>query len=273
MVKKYLIGLLFGFILLGSACGDKKQKAEVQRSVEMNDSVESLVPRDTFINKDGERIIFKGGGTEPFWGIEITEKIIQYTSLVEGFEKFVVPVTDPIRAADTNVKIYAAETESVTVRIQILHRDCTDAMSGKIYGYTVRVEIKRGVDDDFTTFEGCGNYITDYRLNDIWVLEEMEGKVVKKEDFQKGLPNMEIHTTENTFMGHAGCNRMNGKIFSEGNVLRFLDIATTRMMCRPENQEELFLRNLKASVQFKIQNNRLHLNNPDGPTLVFRKID
>ncbi|WP_373516492.1 META domain-containing protein [Pricia sp.] len=272
MAGKSLVGLFISAAFVVAACGDKKQKTEVQRPVTSGDSVAKRT-QNVFVNNDGERIIFKASGTEPFWGLEITEKAIRFTSMVQDLEKFSAPATEPIRAADANVKMYKAEIEAGTVRAQVVQAECTNDMSGKISGYKVKVEIKQGADKEFTVFEGCGEYVTDYRLNDIWVLEEMEGKPVQKEDFQEDLPNMEIHTSGNKFMGHAGCNRMNGKIFGEGNLLRFIDIATTRMLCQSGNQEELFLKNLRASTHFEIRDNRLFLNNPDGPTMVFKKMD
>lgn len=272
MGRTFMVKFLIIAALVVSACGDQKQKTEVQKSVTSKDSVATRT-QDAFVNKDGEKIIFKASGTEPFWGLEITEKTIRFTSMVQDLEKFSAPATNPTRAADSNVKMYTAETDAGTVRAQVAQGECTNDMSGKVSRYKVKVEIKQDTDKEFTVFEGCGEYITDYRLNDIWVLEEMEGKTVQKEDFQEDLPNMEIHTSENRFMGHAGCNRMNGKIFSEGNLLRFTDIATTRMMCPPGNKENDFLKNLRASTHFEIRDNRLFLNNPDGPKLVFKKED
>lgn len=274
MGKKLLVTIIFTpMLFVFAACGGKKHMTEIKESGSATDSVMTVKSEEMLLNKNGERIVFKASGTEPFWGFEISEKAMRFTSMIPGFENYNVPTADPIRAADANVKMYVSKTESGTIRVQVTQAECINDMSGKISGYEVKVEIKHGTDKNFTELKGCGSYISDYRLNDIWVLEEMEDKSVSMEDFQKEVPNMEIHTNENTFMGFAGCNRMNGKIFSEENLLRFTDIATTRMMCQPENKESVFLKNLRSSAHYYIENNRLYLSNPEGPILIFKKVD
>ena len=228
---------------------------------------------NTTTNPSGEKIYFKASGTEPFWSLEISEDRLRFHSLVEGFETFDAPAKEPIRAADANVKMYKAETEAGTMNVQIQQGECTNAMSGAVSGYNVTVELKQGTDQDFTVFEGCGQYVADYRLHDIWVLEELDGAKVTAAQFQQELPSMEINAQEASFVGFAGCNRMRGKLFSEREVLRFTGIITTRMMCAPENQEAEFLKALQSATTFNIENNRLYLSNPDGLRLVFKKID
>lgn len=53
------------------------------------------------------------------------------------------------------------------MRIEIIQGECSDNMSDNIYSYKVTVEITRSKDKAPTLFKGCGNYITDYRLNDL----------------------------------------------------------------------------------------------------------
>jgi heat shock protein HslJ len=74
-------------------------------------------------------------------------------------------------------------------------------------------------------------------------------------------------------MGYSGCNRMRGSIFWEPGLLRFTNIASTRMACRPENKEAVFLKNLESATTYRIENNRLWLSNPYGSLLIFKKVD
>jgi heat shock protein HslJ/uncharacterized membrane protein len=262
-------------LLLGLGCGSKKEKEKAPKtavpvSTEMTSREK---PADSIFNKDGERILFKASGNEPFWGLEITEKSIVFTSLTEGLESFHAPVTEPIKAMDANVKVYRSQPETGSIQVQLAQMLCTDDMSGKVSDHKVEVAIKRDTDPDNIVFMGCGNYRTDYRLYDIWVLEEMGGKSVGKEDFGQQVPYLEINSSQNTFLGHAGCNRMNGKIWNEGPLLRFSEVILTRKACGPENREPSFLQHLGKSTHYEIKENRLRLGNADGPTLVFKKID
>lgn len=216
---------------------------------------------------------FKANGNEPFWNFTISKTGIQFTSLIEHFEDFKTPHTDPIRAMDANVKLYKIETESVNLTIQISQEECINTMSGEALPYTVSVELKNSGETEFQKFEGCGTYIIDSWLHDIWVLEKLQGAKVSLSDFSKELPYLEINTTTNTFSGHAGCNRVSGSLFYEKGLLRFTNPATTKMMCMAENKEDQFLEALQSSSTYKIENNRLHLFNPSVLLLVFKKID
>ena len=216
-----------------------------------------------------ETAYFQASGTEPFWNIRFSDTKIQFTSLVAGFEKFTTPHVDPVQAMDANVKKYQASTELGQLVVEIKHQTCINAMSGEAYPYQVAVKMQRGVDQEPTAFEGCGAYVPDYRLHDLWVLESLEGTSASKMSFRE-LPSMEINTQEATFTGFAGCNRMSGKLFAERDLLRFTDIFTTRMACSPSLENE-FLTALRAATTFRIGNNRLYLSNPNGEQLVFKK--
>jgi heat shock protein HslJ len=216
-------------------------------------------------------IYFRGNGNEPDWNLKISEKIIEFNSLKPGFESLTGDHVEPIQAMDANVKMYRITDKSITMIIQIVQQECINTMSGDKSDYSVRIEI---VKDNVSTFlSGCGNYITDYRLHDIWVLEQMNGQKVNLADFTKELPNLEINSSTNKFMGFAGCNRMNGAIFFERGLLRFTNTITTRMACGDNNKENEFLKTLQSTTTYKVENLRLILINESGNELIFKKVD
>lgn len=216
-------------------------------------------------------IYFRGTGNEPEWSLKISEKTIEFTSLKQGFESFKSDHLEPIRAIDANVKMYRLASELGTVIIQITQQECVNTMSGDKFPYSVRIEINKN--NNSTNISGCGNYITDPRLHDIWVLEKLNGKTVSTTDFIKEVPNLEINSSANNFVGFAGCNRMNGTIFFEKGLLRFTNIITTRMACPGNNKESEFLKALQSTTSYKVENMRLSLSNPSGEKLVFKKVD
>lgn len=217
-----------------------------------------------------EIIYFKSSGTEPFWSLTISnDKIVLKT--IE--DSLVTPHAEPILAMDANVKLYRVKTEMGQLNIQISQQNCVNEMSGIAFPYAVAVEYKKNTNSEFEKWKGCGQYITDYRLHDIWVLEELNGKKNPKEDFSKELPLLEIYASENRFMGFAGCNQMNGALFFEKGKLRFTNVVTTKMMCEPANKETEFLTALQSSNTYKIENNQLILSNPSGVKIKLKKID
>lgn len=213
---------------------------------------------------------FKANGTEPFWNISFSEDKIVYKTPEDSI---IMPHSQPILAMDSNVKLYKIKTESAQFNIQISQQECANQMSGEISPYTVSVEFKKNKASEFQKINGCGQYITDYRLHDIWVLEELNGKKISSEDFGKKFPMIEINASTNKFSGFSGCNQINGSLFFEKGKVRFINIASTKMMCDNFYQETEFMNTLQNITTYSIGENRLILSNPSGKKIVFKKID
>lgn len=261
-MKKY-IGLFLGIILVVSC----KTKATAQNEVGGKPTPAYEQQKENL----EQGIYFRATGNEPEWSLKISETAVEFTSLKLGFESFKTAHVEPVRAMDANVKMYRVATESGTMNIQIMQQECINTMSGDKFPYSVRIEITK--DNTTDNLSGCGNYVTDSRLHDIWVLEKLNGVTVSTTDFIKELPNLEINSSNNNFLGFAGCNRMNGTLFFERGLLRFTNVITTRMACPGNNKEAEFLKALQSTTSYKIENNRLVLSNPSGEKLVFKKVD
>lgn len=268
-IKQHLI--LVCVLIIISFYGCKFQDTQGLIVLNKNNSV-SMVNEDNLNPTENNHVFFKANGNDATWSIEISNKHIKFHSTIEGFETFNAPSGEPIRAADANIKMYRSSIESGHININISEENCA-LTADSTYKYKVVVGIKRGIDKAYSSFEGCGNYITEYRLHDIWVLEYLEGKKITAEDFSKEFPNLEINASKNTFMGFGGCNRYHGTLFSENTLLRFSKIATTMMMCPTADKENEFLKALQASTHYKIENKRLYLSNPSNEILVFKKVD
>lgn len=220
------------------------------------------------MKSENNEIYFRANGTEPFWMLEIGDGGIKLTT---PEETILFPYTAAIRAMDANVRNYKTKSSDSELNLLISQSVCTNEMTGLESPYAVHITYKNKKRSE--DLKGCGEFITDYRLYDIWVLESLNGNKITKTDFSKEFPSMEINSNTNKFMGFAGCNSMNGELFFEKGLLRFTNIATTRMMCEPTNKENEFLLALKRSTKYEIGNNRLTLSNPDGETLIFKKVD
>lgn len=268
---KKLIVISLGICFSVLSCINKKDKAVENNTsvstttVDTSAQVKSLPEKKVITD-----VFFKANGTEPFWNLAISDKLIKLKTISDSI---LTPYTEPVLAQDSNIKYYTLHTELAKLNIQINQKECVNAMSGLVSPYSVSVEYKKGKDVNFTKLEGCGQYTTNYRLHDIWVLEKLNGTEINETDFKKDVPLMEINTTTNSFIGNTGCNSMRGKLFFEREILRFTDIATTTKMCSNNNQEHAFLNALKSSTAYKIENNRLYLFNPSEELLVFKKID
>ncbi|WP_163392574.1 META domain-containing protein [Flavobacterium limi] len=263
-MKKYLMLLII--VTLAYSC---KSISATNSNTKKNNS------KSISENKSEEdnTTYFKATGNEPFWELKIGKEQIIFTSLIKGKESIAFATAKPIRAMDANVKTYKVKNEKSSAVISIQQIECQNSMSGIISPYKVSLEIKNNTDSNTQKIEGCGKYITDYRLHDIWVLEELNGFKVFITDFQKELPRIEIHAEENKFMGFGGCNSISGSLFFENDLLRFNNITSTLMACPENNKEDKFVKTLQNTTSYSIKNNRLTLSNPSGKLVVFKKVD
>lgn len=270
IIKLFLSGFFLTVSLL-VACSEVRNPAKKNNTLaKAGTALNKETSANPDENKNSKTVYFKANGTEPFWSLEISAETVRFTSLVMDFEKFNAPQTEPIMAMDANVRIYRLTTEAGEMKINLKQMPCINDMSGKESRYQATVQLKRSIYKDFTAFNGCGNYITDYRLQDIWTLEELNGQPIAVEQYGKDRPRIEINTSQNSFMGVSGNHDINGKIFFENGLLRFTDIIIPQ---KGNAAEKEFIKNLQSANNYLIENNRLILFNASALLLQFKKTD
>jgi heat shock protein HslJ len=259
-MKPYFVCYLFFLFLLISfflnSCSSKSLKNTTTERVKI----------------ESESSYFYAQGTSPVaWSLEISELLLSLRS-DDGLIEMVFPHVEPVRAMDANVKYYVPEMAGGGFRIDIVQNNCHELEGENRVTYEVKITIidNNGLE---TIFLGCGEYRVDYRLHDVWVLEQMQGREVTPEMFLSELPMIEIRAKEKDFSGFGGCNKIIGKLFQERELLRFFDISNSKMMCDTKNKENFFLTLLQSGTGYELKNSRLYISNPNGILLVLKKID
>jgi heat shock protein HslJ len=224
--------------------------------------------------KLAEAVGFYALGNEPSWSLDIDfDKGMRFQSLTELAELNTPPGAEA-RAQDADGTSYCAQTEAGMLIVTIMKGPCTDTMSGETFPLKVRVDAKYTADTDYKQFEGCGRYVVDYRLNDIWVLTRFNAEPVDAEDFVKGLPVIEFHLNENKIFGSTGCNRIRGKFEAKGKRITFGKSATTLMACPNMEFEKNFLSAITdKTLTYSVDEGRLTLTDGNQIVLEFKKGD
>ncbi len=142
---------------------------------------------DKFRTKFEQGIDFIASGNELFWILEIDFDKSMHFKMPDGFEIH-TPAVEGVKAMDANVTRYNASTEKGTLTVQIQKLECINDMSGEKLGYTVTIDTKNKTDKEYRTYKGCGQYLADYRLHDIWLLDSINNKKMVAADFLKGIP-------------------------------------------------------------------------------------
>lgn len=221
--------------------------------------------------KSKEEGYFRAVGKDSSWILEISEQRIRFYDRQKQEDVLAIH-TEPVLAADADVKLYLIQSVDQNLQISIYAETCEGYKNQKS-NYKVEIKRKEGVKSNEESFSGCGNYSIDYRLFDRWVLESLEGKELDKTLFRNDLPSMEINSSTKKVNGFSGCNRFNGSIFQERELLRFTQLLSTKMACEQMDFEDKFLKVLQQSTGYKIKNNRLFLTQSDQVVAVFRKIN
>lgn len=108
------------------------------------------------------------------------------------------------------------------------------------------------------------------KLQQTWILEELNGKKIAQSDFQKSTPKIEVKSS--TFSGSTGCNAINGNLLSKGSKeIQFLNLTSENKKCSAAKKEEEFVKLLKTTTNYSIDHDKLLLSNQFGPTMVFKK--
>jgi len=219
-------------------------------------------------------IDFIARGNEPFWNIEIDfDGKMTFTSLAE-IENFSIEKSIKVIEKDDYVTLYQTKNDSGEINVTVTKIDCSDNMSGEKFDYSVSVSIKQSGANELTIFKGCGSYLYDFRLYDIWVMKEMTGIELDRNKLMKGLPTFEFNLTDMRFGGHAGCNNLSGTIEIKGNKIKFGSIISTMMACPDMTVEQAVVKALdKNSFTYKIEKMKLTLENESGLIMVLQKVD
>ena len=215
-----------------------------------------------------EGVDFYANGNEPFWSMEIAMDQYLKFSEFEGLEINLGSVKSE-KAMDANILRYSQQTDKGLFTVTVYQEECFNDMSGEKFDYRVTVELNNEGDASYRKFDGCGNYVPDYRLNRTWILKQTREDVVTGTDYTNGPPEITLDVGKGKYRGNGGCNSFFGSLFYEINILRFGKISSTMMSCPDLNQEIQFIRGLEKVVNYKLKDNQLILSNPDETLLIF----
>ena len=114
------------------------------------------------------------------------------------------------------------------------------------------------------------------RLNDIWVLRELEGQAVPEGEPGAPIkrPYIEFQLRENRFMGNDGCNTFRGSLVSVGDrALQLGPAMGTKMSCGNMALPNAFLAMLSRCDSYEIGAGELTLLEGTTELMKFQKTD
>ena len=222
---------------------------------------------DQLMNKLESGIDFIASGSEPFWSMEMDadKQIIFKTA---NGDSIITIDPEAIRLQDVAATSFRSKFESDYITAVVYDKPCIDNMSGKEYAKTVEITVAG------QQYKGCGSYLSDYRLNDIWVLESINDVKINKADFQRGIPRIELSLTQNQIFAYAGCNEFSGSMEVQGKKIRFGRFSGTLTACPNMKFESDYLSHLaNRTVPFRLEPGKLFLQVSADSTYNYKKVD
>lgn len=114
---------------------------------------------------------------------------------------------------------------------------------------------------------------TSTNINDVWVLDSINGKALNMANFQFGTPYFEFNTGEKKIKGHTGCNSFEGSATVADDKIEFGQLAGPKNSCKNMDFEKNFQKNISGkTVPYSFQSGKLILNTGGKNYITFRRI-
>jgi len=275
MKKRYIkFTLLFIILVFASCKKSQNEKTNLNTHKIRNQVVKTQDTLSELENKLlTQGVNFYARGHEPSWSLDMDfDRQYHFTTL--NGEEMYVPNVRGEKAMDANITRFYAHVEKGKLIITINKESCQDSMADKTFDYSVNVQFKYGVDDEFKEFNGCGRFLPDLRLHDIWVLEAIDGKPLKLKENQQR-PRFEFFPQKNEILGNAGCNNFKTMFFITGyQEIQIESAKMTKKSCEGLEYENLLINHAFGKrLKYSRDGLTLYLKAYDGTQFQFKKVD
>lgn len=256
------------------------KKSEVENSLIIPVIGKSEGAESTGQNIDFQMKLWQNGidfyarGNEPSWSLDMDfDKNFQFSTM-DGF-KISVPPVNGDNAKDAKVTRYYAEVESGTLIITIQEQKCSDSMSDHSFNFKISVRVKFSNEELYSEYQGCGNYVPDYSLHDIWLLTTLNGMDLKSKVDGGHQPIFEFYARGGKMRGNTSCNDFEGSYYHSGNrEIHFGDMAMTKKLCPDMEIEKLLIKSVFGRrMKYSKEKMILRFAGYDNTEIIFKKID
>ena len=264
--------LLCLLIVLGSCKKQPNEKKEIdkfEKEVTVDEKQGGVSDFETKLMKEG--VNFYARGHEPSWSLDMDFDRQYHFKSINGEEMY-VPNVPGEKAMDANMTRFYAHVEKGKLIVTLSKEPCQDSMADKVFDYSVNVQFKYGIDDEFKEFNGCGSFLPDLRLHDIWVLESINGEALNLDDNQR--PRFEFYPQKNEILGHTDCNNFKTKFYITGyQEIQIEPVRMTKMSCDVTYESLLVKHAFGKRLKYSRDGLKLNLKAYDGTQFQFKKVD
>ncbi|MBC7535007.1 MAG: hypothetical protein H7258_04870, partial [Ferruginibacter sp.] len=160
----------------------------------------AITPPDSIVIKERNGTEFFAYGSRPVqWTLEMDlEKGFTFKP-ADGRLLIASPVSVSKLAG---AEMYEVKTDLGPMKITVYKDGCATSLNENKTSQKVEVTLRD------TRYTGCGEYLYNYLLNDIWILESINSKALLSTAYEKQFPVMEFNLEKNKMFGYNGCSNM-----------------------------------------------------------------
>lgn len=255
-LKIFLLVLAF---CLFSCAGSKKNIADQILSEQRS----SRLP-DSLNRKWKSGIDITAAGLSPAtWALEVDfDREISFTS-ADGNNLRLIPVFKKTEEKDQT--IFSVSSGDTTLDIILNDSPCPYQTTSNT---TKMVSVKLGT----RTYSGCGQYLYNNQLNDVWELTSINSQPVSKKDFGGKIPSLYFQLASGEIEGYDGCAGFKGKVSIQGTRIKFSTLTGLAGNCKNPIVRNIISDHLNQKMaDYQLSQNNLLLYLEDDSKLLFTR--
>lgn len=208
-------------------------------------------------------------GENPNWKLAISSNGDLSFNTETSFGNFEASGVEGIQPQDLNAMTYGALSEVGTISMMVFSDSCLASSEIK-FPKRIKISAKKG-EKALQSFNGCGLYLNDPALHDIWAVKSWKGL-----GGEKGVPQnafIEFNMKTQRIYGNLGCGDLSGYFSPMGSKLKLYALDYTDKLC-PEDGSSMALfnhLNFKTHTIHKADVNLQLI--AEGDTITFLKVD
>lgn len=259
--------LAFSVALTVASCGSKKQVVETVGTEEKKTVVTTLDGEWDVVAVRSQVVETKAGESLPYVGFDLRSKRAYGYA---GCNR--VQSTLEVNSSEHSLHFGYPTTTLMSCDNMDLEQSVLSAMYDvrgyKFIGDGVALLSQDG--KQVLSLRRKSTYVDRKSLDGTWNVVKVLGEMVSKK--MQTRPELTFAVADGRFSGNAGCNRINGEVkFDDAgrNVIRFDNVASTRMMCPDMTTEQNVLAALSSARFFgELPNGNVGIFSSEGRTLL-----
>lgn len=216
---------------------ENSQNSKVENSQDNPREDQWLSLQEKYADKRHEGISFYAFGENPNWEITIDEQNVLLFSSQSEFGDFNAPDAEGLQPQDLNAMIYGAKTDQGSISVMVFTDSCTTGKGEKL-PYRLSISGKKG-EGSLAEFKGCGLYLNNPALHDIWALRSWSGLTTNERIDPSAY--LEFNMKTQRLYGNLGCGEIEGNFTPMGSNIKIYGLNYRNKPCEENGTgKELF---------------------------------